>query len=106
MATDYYGANIITNGDAETGDMTGWTSSGVTVESGGYAGNYSYYIDQSGIMQRTLSPVNPSDLQFTCYFLPHDEADPLDYKPARVRVKINYSDSTYDDAQIPCETAT
>jgi hypothetical protein len=104
VSTDYYGANIITNGDAETGDLTDWTSTGVTAESGGHAGDYSFYVAQPGIMYQTLSPANLSDLQFTCYFLPHDEADPLDYKPARAFVRINYSDGTYDDVQIPCET--
>lgn len=115
VLTYLYSLNKLTNGGAETGDLTGWDSNGVTVVDGGtimppaetglkcfqFVSNPSYALMTQSKSGAVVSP-QPPDYKVAFDYLPLYEqlvADPKNY--AYVEVGLTYADD-YDQVIIPC----
>lgn len=98
-----YGDSLIVNGDAETGNLTGWTSSGVTVNSGGSgAGPYCFRLASTAYMYQQVAQidfvVNPKDYRVALDFLFQNAIDPLiNDASLLVIVTLHYFDGTQDE---------
>ncbi|HQJ93172.1 MAG TPA: hypothetical protein PLI71_09900 [Clostridia bacterium] len=102
---DYYSdTNSLTNAGAESGDLTGWTASGITVVSGGATGDYSFDLSETASMYQDLAPGSEVvALQVSGAFLPEYEIDPDDDVQAQIKVEINYTDGTTDYFYLPAK---
>ena len=102
---ELYSANKLTNGGAETGNTTGWTTSGVTVVTGGTEGIKCFNLAADANMSQTVNSggIQPPDIKASFTFLPEfepTEGDPKIY--ARVAVEHEYADGSADSFTIPC----
>ena len=98
-----YGNNLIINGDAETGNLTGWTSSNATVVSGGSgAGPYCFRLASTAHMYQQVAQVdfiiNPKEYRVALDFLFQNAIDPLvNDASLLVIVTLHYFGGTQDE---------
>lgn len=96
--------NALINGDAETGDLTGWTASGVTAPAGGVdGGSYCFLLEATASMEQDQSfSVQPPQVKISLAWLPEDPIDPLliDVK-AWLEASLEYADGSKDVTKVP-----
>jgi hypothetical protein len=102
---DTYGQTILTNGDAETGDKTGWTYTDTDVVIGGVGvyGSFVFKIADSGYIYQIVEPeFTPPDIDVYafCYIAPY-----VGNYDADVWVYIRYTDLTEDKYTLPINAA-
>lgn len=103
---DLYSSNQLTNPSAETGDLTGWTTSGVAVVAGGTSGSNCFRLNNTGSMyQEKVFSSQPPDCKIEVDYLPEVEpaADDIDVK-VYLKVEHEYSDGSKDTFIIPCRS--
>lgn len=105
---DLYSSNKLTNPGAETGNIAGWTSSGVTVVDGGAEGAKCFCLATTASMsQEKTYSVQPSDFKVAVDFLPqYEQADRDPQVYASLKVEYEYSDGSKDTFILPCRADT
>jgi hypothetical protein len=98
-----YSGNLLTNGSAQTGDLTGWTATGVTVVSDG--SNFCFSFEATASMSQSIgSQATPTVFQLTADWLPATAYTPASVQmDAYIMVTIGYSDSTVDTFTVPAQ---
>lgn len=108
MANEIYSDNKLVNGDAETGDLTGWEDvANVDVVAGGAeeGSSYCFEVSQGGSMSQTITPgIQPPDNKIIFAFLPAEDP-PLEAKEVKAYVKVEheYADGTTDEFILPAQ---
>ena len=105
MAEGTYSANQLANPSFETGNFTGWVASGnLNVVNGGTDGSKCCRMNSptSYVQQVLVFPFTPLDMIIQGDFLPPDDRweSPVEL-PGWIRVRLNYSDGSRDEATIP-----
>ena len=93
-----YSHNKLTNPSAETGDLTGWTASGVTVETGGTDGSKCFKLADTANMYQEISFTSqPPDFRVGADFMLGAEPNSLAVAvKSMLKVEYFYSDGTID----------
>jgi len=102
---ELYSSNKLTNPSAETGDITGWTASGVTVVDGGTDGSKCFRLDSAAYMYQEKTGLGqPPDFKVAVDFLPEYEI-PKNETEVRAYLKLEYeyTDGTKDTFTLPCK---
>ncbi|OPX88127.1 MAG: hypothetical protein A4E53_02144 [Pelotomaculum sp. PtaB.Bin104] len=98
--------NLLTNPSAETGDLSGWTASGVTVGDGGTSGTKCFVFQANASMSQNLGPQNPLAIfEVSADFapaIPWGNDDP--HVGAYVYFELSYGDGTTDIHMMPLRT--
>lgn len=100
---DYYGNNMLTNGNAELGNTSSWTATNASAVSGG-SGSYCFQIDSGGgsMLQNAVPSAQYNEYEITGKFLPEYELGKTSVIFGKIQTKMNYSDSTIDYNEVPC----
>ena len=100
-----YSVNTLINGDAETGDTTGWATTGsVSVVEGGTTedGQFCFALGtNSSIKQNNIPRRQPSDFKVMVSFLPEEDIE--EEVEVKLVVKLNYFGGIADEFIIPLE---
>jgi len=101
----YRSSNLLTNGNAEAGTLSGWSASSVSISEGGETGSYCFAVPTTGEMSQNIVPSSGQvykNLLITGKFLPENEitADNTENK-SLIECKVNYSDNSRTLITVP-----
>ena len=107
MPEGIYSANQLNNPSFETGDFAWWFASGImefpSVVNGGTDGDKCCRMlcPTSYVEQSVEFPFTPTDITIQGDFLPASDWESPVELPGWLRVRLNYSDGSRDEATIP-----
>jgi len=102
---ELYSKNKLINPSAETGDTTGWDTSGVAVVDGGTDGNKCFCLESAAYMcQEKTGLEQPPDFKVAVDFLPEYEPEEDETEvQAFLKIEYEYADDTKDTFILPCK---